>query len=151
MSFSSIIQWIFQVRKTRKRKREKRRQRTEKRSEIHFCENHCERIVVFIILIFERGFLLEESILTKVCYWVSSRLCTGLSFCANQGVFLNPSWSCLNQDLRCIHCNFVKFIERFVLVWALEVSLCFLLKLIGSCGEQFLSICRVLDFYGFGL
>ena len=109
MGFSSAI--------TRKKKKE-REQRKERR-EIHlwksqsfwntFCEKYCER---FWIISFERGFLLEESILTEMCYWVSSRLCTGISFCANQGVFLNPSWSCLNQDLRCFHCNFVKSIER---------------------------------------
>jgi len=59
--------------------------------EIHSVRNTVRDFVVFIIIIFERGLLLEESIMTKVCYWVSSRLCTGLSFCANQGVFLNPS------------------------------------------------------------
>ena len=84
MGFSSL--------KNEKKRTEKKKNRKEKTNcetqsfEIHFCENYCERIV-FIIIIFERGFLREESILTKVCYWVSLRLCTGLSFCANQGVF----------------------------------------------------------------
>jgi len=76
--------------KKKKENREKKEERYifEKHNLLKFiCENYCERFAVFIIIIFERGFLLEESILTKVCYWVSSRLCTGLSFCANQGVF----------------------------------------------------------------
>ena len=86
-----------------RKKESRKRKRTEKRkkrdtfskitisSEIHSVRNTVRDFAVFIIISFERGLLLEESILTKVCYWVSSRLCTGLSFCANQGVFLNPS------------------------------------------------------------
>ena len=121
MSSSSIKQWFFQSAKNRKykKKKENREKKEERyisenhnRFEIHSVRNTVRDSTVFIIISFKRGLLLEESILTKVCYGVSSRLCTGLSFCANQGVFLNPSCSCLNQDLRCFHCNFVKFIER---------------------------------------
>jgi len=100
LSSSSIKQWVFQVQKKEK-KQEKERAREKKeeryisenhnRFEIHSVRNTVRDSVVFIIISFERGLLLEESILTKVCYWVSSRLCTGLSFCVNQGVFLNPS------------------------------------------------------------
>ena len=107
---------------TENKKQEKERENREKKEERYIfekhnllkfiCDNYYERFAVLIRIIFERGLLLEESILTKVCYWDSSRLCTGLSFCANQGVFLNPSWSCLNQDLRCFHYNSMKFIER---------------------------------------
>ena len=92
MGFSSA-----KTRNTRKRKRtEKRKKRdtflkNHNRFEIYYVRNTVRVSAVFIIISFERGLLLEESILTKVCYWVSSRLCTGLSFCTNQGVFLNPS------------------------------------------------------------
>ena len=99
LSSSSIKQWVFQVRKTRNKKKKENREKKEERYifenhnhfEIHSVRNTVRGSVVFVIISFERGLLLEESILTKVCYWVSSRLCTGLSFCANQGVFLNPS------------------------------------------------------------
>jgi len=73
--------------KKKKKRTEKKKNRKEKRNS--FSENHCERITVFIIIIFERGLLLEESILTKVCYWVSSRLCTGLSL-LQSGSFSQP-------------------------------------------------------------
>jgi len=81
--------------KKKKENREKKEERyiyeNHNRFEIHSVRNTVRDYAVFIIISFERGLLLEESILTKVCYWVSSRLCAGLSFCANQGVFLNPS------------------------------------------------------------
>jgi len=84
------------VRKTRNKKKKENREKKEERYisenhnrfEIHYVRNTVRDSVVFIIISFERGLLLEESILTKVCYWVFSRLCTSLFFCANQGVFL---------------------------------------------------------------
>ena len=91
------------MRKKQETQESRKRKRTEKRKkrdtfskitisfEIHSVRNIVRDSAVYIIISFEKGLLLEESILTKVCYWVSSRLCTGLSFCANQGVFLNPS------------------------------------------------------------
>jgi len=84
--------------KRNKKKKENKEKKEEtyisenhNRFEIHSVRNTVRDSAVFIIISFERGLLLKESILTKVCYWVSSRLCTGLSFCANQGIFLNPS------------------------------------------------------------
>jgi len=86
----------FSSAKTRKiqekeRAREKKEERYIFKNHNHFEIHSVRDSAVFIIISFERGLLLEESILTKVCYWVSSRPCTGLSFCVNQGVFLNPS------------------------------------------------------------
>jgi len=88
----------FSSAKNKKKKKKENREKKEERYifenhnhfEIHSVRNTVRDSIVFIIIIFERGLLLKESILTKVCYWVSSRLCTGLSFCSNQGVFLNP-------------------------------------------------------------
>ena len=71
-----------------KQEKERAREKKEERYifenhnhfEIHSVRNTVRDSAVFIIISFERGLLLEESILTKVCYWVSSRLCTGISF-----------------------------------------------------------------------
>ena len=143
MSSSSIIQWAF---KREREEKEEKRERREKRyifakhNLLNFIlwellwENCC-----FIIIIFERGFLLEESILTKVFYWVSSRLCTCLSFCTNQEVFstlLDPIWIKI-----CV--VFIVILWKYwtiVLVWAIGVSLVFLLKLTESCREQLINL-----------
>ena len=61
-------------------------------------------------------------------------------FLRQSGSFLNLSWSYLNQDLCCVHCNFCDNRWTIVLVWAIGVSLVFLLKLIGSCGEQLINL-----------
>jgi len=84
MGFSSV--------KNKKRSIEKKKNKKEKRNcETQSFEIHFVRTTVSELLFhnnhFRKRVLLEESILTKVCYWVSSRLCTGLSFCTNQGVF----------------------------------------------------------------
>jgi len=52
------------------------------------------------------GLFLEESLLTNsLCHWSFSRLCKGLFCCINQGVFLNPSWSFLSQDMHWFFVN----------------------------------------------
>jgi len=80
---------------------------------IPLWENHFEKNLEFFLIILKGGLLLEELILTKVvCYWVFSS--TGLSFCINQGVFLNLSWTCLIQDLCCVHCNSMKFLNNCI-------------------------------------
>ena len=138
----------FQVWKTGKRTEKKKDREEKEQKEIHFWETqsfeiHFVRTTVRELLFHNNHFW------KRVFTWRINldwgvllgffKTVTGLSFCTNQGVFstlLDPVW--------------IKICVVFIVIlWkslnnciglAIGVSLVFLLKLIGSCGEQLINL-----------